>query len=205
MLLTHEMEKATHAPVVVPRWLYSIRAKNRTTGAMERANFWTGEDEAQFTINGEVRTYAGAGSVITMSSPTHEIGGKINMQSVTLTRLAPEVEAAISNYDLRLAPVEIHLALFDPETGALIGVSRSLAGKVDEPQVKDGPSGEGSSLTLKLAPSARAGTKTLAAKKSPASQALRMATDKGREYADISGAVEVSWGGEDSNGYFVTR
>lgn len=205
MLLTYEMDQAVRAQSVMPRWLYTIKARNLATGELERACFWSGEDEADFTVVGETRTYVGAGAVIGLDKLTYEPGGVINMQRVTMTMLAREVEAAISSYDLRLAPVEIHLALFDPETGALVGIARAFKGKVEEPRVKDAPSGGDSTLTLSLAPSSRAGTKTLAAKKSAASQRLRLPTDRGRDYADISGSVEVKWGGEDSNGYFVKR
>lgn len=202
MLLTYEMDQAVRQQAVVPRWLYTIHARNRATGLVETACFWSGEDEAEFMIGGEPQIFVGAGALIGFGNLTYNIGGTIDMQRVTMSMLAPEVEAAISVYDLRLAPVEIHLALLDPETGALVGISRAFVGKVEEPQIKDAARG-GNSLTLSLAPSARAGTRTLAAKKSAASQRLRLATDRGRDYADIARVVDIAWGGEDKNGYFV--
>jgi hypothetical protein len=200
MILTEEMQAAVSSGVVVPRWLVWISARNLTTGLVEAAGFWTGEDDRTFTVDGAARTYTGAGALIEMGDLTYESGTSIQMQSMTFSMVSAEIQAAVFQYDTRLAPVEVHLALFDPETGALIGVAPAFVGWVEEPKVQEGATAK---LTLSVASSARAGTRTLASKKSPESLKKRLSTDEGRRYADIAGDVPVSWGGEDKRGFFV--
>ena len=46
------------------RVLLWIEAKNRETGLSEVIGFWSGDDHQDFLIDGEIRTYFGAGQVI---------------------------------------------------------------------------------------------------------------------------------------------
>lgn len=200
MILTEEMQAAVSSGVVVPRWLVWISARNLATGLVEAAGFWTGDDDHTFDIAGVSRTYTGAGAMISMDDPVYESGTTIQMQRLTFSMVSAEIQAAVFAYDTRLAPVEVHLALFDPETGAVIGIARSFTGWVEEPAVREGAT---PTLTLSLASSARAGTRTLATKKSPESLKQRSPNDEGRRYADIAGDVPVSWGGEDKRGFFI--
>lgn len=200
MILTEEMQAAVSSGAVVPRWLVWISARNLTTGLVEAAGFWTGEDDRTFDVNGVARTYTGAGALIDIGDLTYESGTSIQMQSMTFSMVSAEIQAAVFQYDTRLAPVEVHLALFDPQNGALIGVAPAFVGWVEEPKVQEGAAAK---LTLSVASSARAGTRTLASKKSPESLKKRLSTDEGRRYADIAGDVPVSWGGEDKRGFFV--
>lgn len=200
MILTEEMQQAVSSGVVVPRWLVWISARNLTTGLVEAAGFWTGEDDRTFDVDGVDRLYTGAGALIEMGDLTYESGTSIQMQSMTFSMVSAEIQAAVFQYDTRLAPVEVHLALFDPQSGALIGVAPAFVGWVEEPKVQEGATAK---LTLSVASSARAGTRTLASKKSPESLKKRLSTDEGRRYADIAGDVPVSWGGEDKRGFFV--
>lgn len=200
MILSEEMQAAVSSGVVVPRWLVWIAARNLSTGLVEAAGFWTGEDDRTFAVEGVARTYTGAGGLIRMDDPTYESGTNIQMQRMTFSMVSPEIQAAVFQYDTRLAPVEVHLALFDPATGALIGLAPAFQGWVEEPRVSESGT---PTLTLSVASSARAGTRTLGAKKSPESLKQRHPTDEGRKYADIAGDVPVSWGGEDKRGFFV--
>lgn len=200
MILTHEMELALSSGVVAPRWLAWIKAKRLATNQVEAAGFWTGEGDLTVSIDGQPRTYTGAGGMISISPLEYESGTTIQMRRASFSMVAPEVEAAVYQYDIRLAPVEIHLCLLDPGTDEVIGTAKAFSGWVEEADVS-----EGSKPTLELgfAASARAGTKTLAAKKSPESQKKRSATDKGRDYADVAGDVKIRWGGEVKDGYFI--
>lgn len=205
MILAEQMQAGLRSGRIVPRWLVWLSARNTATGQVETVGFWTGDDDADFEIDGEERRYHGAGSLISIGDMTYTAGGEVQMQRLTLAILAPEVEQAIRQYDPRLQPAEIHLALFDPDTGALIGTARAFRGWIEEAPIRRAAKGDQatSTCTVTLASSARAGTKTLGLKKSAQSQRRRLSTDRGRDYADIAGQVNVQWGGEDENGYFV--
>lgn len=198
MTLTASMQNALASGAVVPRWLAWLSARNRVDGLTETVGLWTGDDVRTFTIDGEARVYHGAGAMIGLGEIVYEAGLNVQMQRLTLAILTPEVEAAIRSYDPRLAPVEVHLALFDPETNALIGTERMIKGTVDSAPINEAPRGSNADAVceITIATSTRSGTRTLASKKSDSSQKERDANDRGREYADISGEVRVTWGEE---------
>lgn len=202
MNMNYDMQVAVASGVVVPRWLVWISGKNRQTGSTESAGFWTGDDNAEFTIDGQVRDYTGAGPLISIDAIKYAAGTEIQMQSLEFSMFSDEVEAQIYQYDIRLAPVELHLALFSPDTGELVGIATSFKGWIEDPDVVDSASG-GRSLRLSVASEARAGTKTLATKRSAQSMQLRNPDEAGFDYADISGDVSIAWGGQDKNGYFA--
>lgn len=205
MLIPNEMQLQLQSGVVVPRWLVWLSAKNRTTGALETAGFWTGEDELNVVIDGEERTYHGAGAMLNIGEQSYSAGMEIQYQRVQFSLVAPEVEQAVRGYDPRLAPVEIHLALFDPESGQLVNTARAFRGWVEDAPMSEKPTADGAvpTVELNLASSVRAGTKTVPAKKGPYSQRLRLETDRGRDYADLAAEVKVRWGQEDERGYFA--
>lgn len=200
MILTQEMQSALESGVVVPRWLVWISARNFSTGVVETAGFCNHDDDLVVRIGGVDRTYTGAGGMISLDPLEFESGTTVQIRRAAFSMVAPEVEAAVFQYDTRLAPVEIHLALLDPETQEVVGTSKGLSGWVEESEVAEG---EQPTLSLGFAASSRAGTKTLAAKKSPESQRKRNPIDKGRDYSDLAAEVKVQWGGEVKDGYFV--
>lgn len=180
---------------VVARHLVWIEAKNRDTGATEAAGFWNGLDERDFTIGGETRTYTGAGALMSIEPIRAGVGLDVRMHQLALSEITPEVAQAVRGYDARLAPIEVHRALFDPETGALVAEPhRVLVGTVDEISIPDPAEGGSAPLTLTVADASRAGTRALAVRKSDAAQRAVDPTDRGREYAAISGAVKIFWG-----------
>ncbi|MCB2126046.1 MAG: hypothetical protein KDD97_10695 [Rhodobacteraceae bacterium] len=209
MYLPYEMQVQLQSGAVVPRWLVWVEALDQETGERHAAGFWSGDDDADFEINGEVRRYTAVGAMLSLPALTYEAGTNVQSQSLSFSLLSEEIEAAVNQYSLRLAPVEIHLVTHDPMTWEILGVARAFRGTVESATVKDGAksdSGSSSTLELEVVSSSRRGTKTLAAKKSAASQRLRLETDRGRQYADMAGAkIHVAWGEEDGDGYFVRR
>ncbi len=178
---------------VVSRWLLWVEARNGQTGATEALGLWTGDDNQTFTIDGQSRSYYGAGGLISLSDLVYEAGTNVRMQTVSLGPLTPEVEMLIRGYEPRLAPAEIHLAIFDPDTMQLLDTERRFKGWVDSAPINTPKLGGNAVCEVTLASSSRAGTQTLALKKSDQSQRLR-GGDRFRRYADISGAVPVWWG-----------
>lgn len=175
------------------RILVWVTARNRSTGAPEALGVWNGGYDRAFTINGGTRTYVGAGALMAVPSLTYEVGLNVRMQRLSLSPINAGVAALIRTYDCRLAPIEIHRAVFDPVTTQLVSEPHRLfKGIVDELEVPVDAKGE-SRCEMTVAGSARYLTRTLTLKRSDASQQLRSG-DRFLKYADVSGEVDVYWG-----------
>lgn len=170
-----------------------IEARNRATGAPERLGLWTGLDAREFVVDGEARTYAGAGAVLAVEDIITQAGVAVQMQRAGLAILTPEVETLLRGYDARLAPVEIHRARFDPVTHELVDVTRAFRGHVDEMTESLGPKAGTSALSVVLASSARALTRLVPLRKSDATLAS-YGEDRFFRYAEVSGAAPIWWG-----------
>lgn len=205
MLIPNDMLEELRSGAVAPRWLVWISGRNRDTGAVETAGFCNDADEINVVIDGSPRQYYGSGAMLGIGELQYEAGTDIQYQRVEFSMVATEVEAAVLQYDPRLAPVEIHLALFDTETGELVNTARAFSGWVEDAPIREKPTDHGAIPTVEfnLASSARAGTRTISAKKGPYSQRLRDPDDRGRDYADMAAEVKVRWGQEDERGYFA--
>lgn len=171
-----------------------IRAKNRTTGAPEVLGLWTGLEPRAFSINGVSRTYEGAGAVLDVPDLISQVGLGVQMQSASLALVTEEVQELIRGYDARQAPVEIHLARFDPVTNQLLDVTRAFKGWLDEAAVREGVKNGSASLTARLASSARALTRLVPLRRSDTAHQTAQPGDAFFRYADVSGAVSVWWG-----------
>lgn len=174
--------------------LFWIEARNRSTGALETMGLWTGMDVRTFTVEGTARQYSGAGAVLDVPAIQSQAGLSIQMQSAALNILTPEVEQLIRGYDARQAPVEVHLALFDPDTNALLSISRVFKGWLDQAPIKDGAKGGTSSLSASLASNARILTRTVPLRVSEAGHRRAYPNDRWFRYIDVSGSVPVWWG-----------
>ena len=178
------------------RVLVWIEALNRETGAAETIGLWNGADHRVFTIRGEERTYYGAGGLVAVDPITSRTGLGVRMQRIVFSPLAPEVEQLIRGYDARFAPVEIHRALFDPDTHNLVDEPhRRFRGFLDKiSPFKTGPKGDKVTIELQLASAARALTIPLSRKRSNETLRARAPDDAFRKYTDVSGTITVKWG-----------
>lgn len=174
--------------------LVYITAKNRDTGEPESIGFWTGADHDVFTINSVGRTYYGAGDIIEVDDITSEVGVLIRQHIVTLSSLSEETLQAVKGYNARLAPIEIHRAEFDLDTGELIDEpERKFKGWIDTLDIDTGGKGGKGTITLTCVSVARALTRTLTLKYGDSSQKLVNPNDDFLKYADLSGSTEVFW------------
>lgn len=177
---------------VIARTLVWVTARNRATNADESAGFWNGLDDRTITAGGQARLYHGAGALMAVEGVTAGIGLDVRVVQVSLSPLAPEVAQTLRGYDPRLAPVEIHRALFDLDSGAIVGTPhRIFRGEVSELSIV---TGENASATLSLVSASRVLTRSVHAYRSDASMRARSGSDLFRRYSDISGEVDVWWG-----------
>jgi hypothetical protein len=175
------------------RTLLWISPKNRSTGATETIGLWTGYDDLTFTIDGVDRLYYGAGPLISVDAITMTTGLQVQMQKVRLSMISDAVQQAIRTYDTRLAPVEIHRALFTDDTliDAPVRVFKGWCDSINITREAEGGSFYGD---MTLASAARALTRSLATTKSDADLRRRSSTDAFRKYASIAAAVPYYWG-----------
>jgi len=171
-----------------------LSARNRSTGAAETIGFWTGADHMEFTIGGQTRTYYGAGSMLTMEPIRQQSGIKVRTQRITFSQVSAEVLQALRVYDPRHAPVEVHRALFDPLTEALIDAPHViLRGYIDKVKLTTPAKNSAGNVTVEIASEARVLTKALHRYRSDATLRARSPNDTFRQYASQTD-VETSWG-----------
>ncbi len=113
---------------VMPRWLLWVKAKAFGTGAAAPLGLWNGEDDLTFTIDGSPRVYLGALSRFEVDPITHATGLEVRTLALTLAANAPETEDLVRGFVIRLAEVELHLALLDPQSHDLIDVQPMFGG-----------------------------------------------------------------------------
>lgn len=172
-----------------------IEARNRGTGETETIGFWTGDDHAGFVIGGQARTYYGAGSTLGLDPIRRGTGLQVRTQRANLSGITPETQLALRGYDARHARVEIHRAIFDPDTLLLADdPHRLFRGYIDRLKIHTPAKGEAGKVEVELASAARALTTPLSRKRSDASLRGRAPTDAFRQYASVADAVETSWG-----------
>ena len=185
-----------NASGIIARQLVWVTAKDRDTGLPEKVGFWSGDQKQTFSIGGVDRVYHAAGTLIGMDQISAKVGLQVQMHTVNLSPLSPEVTAAIRLFDARLAPVEIHQALFDPETRNLVSEPvRKFRGWIDEIDILEPEEGGEASCTVSIASTTRILTRGLSLKKSDESQ-RRRGNDRFYKYTDITDAVPVYWGEE---------
>lgn len=180
---------------IVARHLVFFTAKDRATGLPVSMGLWTGDDHQTFTISGQSRTYYAAGAMIGMEALTSGIGLDVRMHQIALSPLTDEVALLIRGYDTRLAPVEIHRAVFDLSTGNLVGTPfRVFQGWVNKIALNTGALGGGGEAIVTIASASRALTRPLNLFRSDAAQRTINSADAFRAYTDIGGEVGVWWG-----------
>ena len=172
-----------------------ITARNRLTGADETLGLWTGDTDRVFTIDGVDRTYIGAGALLGLDPIRFAVGLNVIYHSVTLSPYTDAVQAAMREYDARLAAVEIHQAAYDPQDmGLLSEPFRIVEGEINEITEDLPPQGGEASVTLSIASAARRFTVSPALFKSAGALKERSATDTFRKYVDVQGSIKVAWG-----------
>ena len=190
--LSTALQTALTNGMIVSRVLCWFSARNRDTGATETLGLWTGDDHAEIVVEGQTRTYFGAGNLIDVPPVSYKTGLDVQVYRLGLTTITNEARQLIRGYDPRFAAVQIHRALFDPITRAQIEAPhRVLFGFVDEVDLTQPAAGEQASGYLSIVTTARQLTSGLPNKNSHANQ-RRISDDRFLRWADSS--AEVWWG-----------
>ena len=189
-------------------WLIWVKSRNRTTNAIEASGIWTGGISRVITVAGENRTYHGAGNIIDVERMTFLAGvNSIQPQTIQLNGLTPEVEMMMRGYEAKQADIEIHRWWHKPNVKTGGTIERALKGKIDElnfnrPPIEEGRNAAELICEVTVMTASRMGTRTLALKKSDATQKMVSATDKGRQYS--AAKAKVVWMGEVNDPFKVS-
>lgn len=179
---------------IVSRWLLWASVRNRTTNQRVEVGLWTGDDDISIPVNGTNRTYQGLQAGLAIGDVVTSIGTMVRTQKVTLTGLTPEAVLLVRAHDARLAPVELHLAIFDPLTMGLIGIDQRFVGNIDKAPMPTPAMGEGgTTVSFEMVSKMRGLTRQLPLKKSNSTQSLRSG-DEFRQYGTIAAVVTTKWG-----------
>lgn len=171
-----------------------VRPRDPATGLRVGMGFWTGEQDASFTIDAVVRSYVGGGRLVSLDAIVMEAGLTVRMQHVNMQPLFAEVAQLLRGLNAWRAPVEIHRALFNPETNVLIATPhRPWRGVLDEAPIRTPEVGGEATVELTLASATEALTRGLTLTRSDAVQSLR-GNDRFLRYIGVTGTVDVFWG-----------
>ena len=183
-------------------WALWVIARDMATNAPFPVGYWTGDDAATITVDGQARSYYGAGAALGIEPLTYELGAAVKVQRVSLGPLAPEVRQVLRGYDTRQAPASLHLVMLNA-AGAVTSVEEAFKGVIDRFEINEGPIDDAGNSTVtcdvELVSDARMLTRTLSLKMSDGSQRQRNANDGFRKYADVAGIVPPNWMGETEN------
>lgn len=180
---------------IVVRQLLWVAAKNRTTGVYEYIGFWSGEDHQIFTVDGEPRTYYGSGQFLNWGELSLESTLNIRKLSATVTAISPEMQTVIRQYEPKMAPTELHLAFFSPESNNLVASPlRVHKGWIDKFTITTPAVNEQGQGRLDLMGHTRIMTRTLPTKRSEGSQKKRNPSDTFYNDVSITGQITTPWG-----------
>jgi hypothetical protein len=179
---------------VMPRWLLWIAAKNFGSLSAAPVGLWNGEDNITFTIGGSPRVYQGGLSRFEVEPITYAAGLDVRTLQISFAANAPETEDVVRGFVIRLAPVELHLALLDPVTTDLIDVQPMFRGFINRAPLTTPAQGGGDTVTIEMV--SRMRTLALpgpALKKTDQAMRLRNSGDAFRQYGSIAGEVQTEW------------
>lgn len=187
---------------IVVRDILTVDGKTKGGGPAQFV-YWTGEDNVAVNL-------VPSGSSVPVSR--HAVGGAtlldvpaivdtIGVEARGVTFGMDHISAAagspmdmVFGHNVRVGRVELHRALFDPETWNLVSTPHLLfAGRVDGAAVDDAAAGGEGGLSLDAMSSAIDLTKSNPAMQSDEQQRLR-GGDRFRRHGDTAGQIETWWG-----------
>lgn len=181
---------------VEPRVLFWIEPRNRSTGLREALGLSNLDDHRDFVVEGETRTFFGAGNVLGLQPIRSVTGLDVIYHSIELPPFTDEVRTILDQYDGHLAPVRIYSVALDVDTmEPLAAPIRFVKGTLQEaPKSIGAPGSAASKYVLKIASNARRLTQGLPIYRSQNWLERRASGDLGREHIGVSPDWVVPWG-----------
>lgn len=171
-----------------------VQPRDFGSNARVGMGFWSGAEDAQFTIAGQVRIYQGGGALGEVDPIMMQTGLVVRYQRLTLSPLHAGVALFLRGHDPFRAPAELHRASFDPVTEALIAEPRRLwKGLVHQSPIATPAFGGEAVSTISLSSAAQSLTVGMTTTRSDAAQRQR-GGDRLLRYKDVTGPGKYSWG-----------
>lgn len=187
---------------IIARDLLWITVKERDTGLPVSVGFCNDLDSVTLTVVSgltgatESRTYHGSGTLISISPIPLISDLTVRTVTITLSHINSAVLQAIRGYDPRFGKVEIHRALYDLSTRALVAAPiPHFVGSINGAPISKARPGEEGSITLNVVSHSRELTRVNSLKRSDESQ-KRRSGDRFRQYSGVAGQWEFFWGEE---------
>lgn len=187
---------------IVVRDLLTVQGKT-LGGSAALFGYWTGEDNATVNVvpaGGETpvsRSFVGGATLLDVPPIIDAIGLEARSVTFSLDHISSAAGSPMDmvyGNNVRVARVELHRALFDPDTWNLVATPHLMfSGRVDGASVDDAAAGGEGGLSLDVVSSAIDLTRTNPAMESDEQQKLRSG-DRFRRYGDTAGQVETWWG-----------
>lgn len=167
-------------------------------GAAKVFAWWTGEDDVEGNVtalDGSVASLVFVGGCgLVVPEIVSAIGIDTRTVSVELSHIHAGVQDMVRGGYIRLAPVEIHRAVFDAATGAPTSDPYPrFHGVVDSIELPTAAEGQEAALTLACTTTPIHLTRTNPAMVSDEQQRLR-SDDRFFQYSDTAGQIEIWWG-----------
>lgn len=193
---------ALEAGGLVVRDILTVHGKT-LGGSAKSFVYWTGEDNVSLNVqpvgggSPVSRNAVGGATLLDVPAIVDAIG--LEARSITIgldhtsTAAGSPMDTVYGN-NIRVARVELHRALLDPETWHLVSTAHLLfAGRVDGASVDDAAAGGEGGLSLDAISSALDLTKVNPAMESDEQQKRRDG-DRFRQYGDTAAQIETWWG-----------
>lgn len=188
---------------VVARVLVWITARDRETNAPVSIGLWTGLDVQTMVVEGETRTYYGAGEALSIDPIKRAVGMDVQMQTIRISALKPAAQLAIRGYEPRLGTVQIHRAFFDPASRVLAATPiLEWEGVIQEAPISTPAAGGEASCTIRAAGQARKLSMATPFARSDQSRRRVVPGDEFFKYATLTGeaGLDDPWSDKDPPG-----
>ena len=189
--------------ILMPRDFIWFVVRDRSSGLGVTDGYWSDIGSITASIvdpdtGGIVsRSWAGAGSLISISDIPLVSNLTVQNITVTLSQVADRVNNLVRTYDCKQGRVEIYRGLFDPNTRQMVAPAEPrFVGTIDEAPIKTPAEGEGGDVQLTCTSNTAELTRSNPDTRSDASQKRRLAGDD--FFADVAvvGTWQHFWGRE---------
>lgn len=107
-----------------------VQPTSYATGATVPFGAWTGEEPITLVIDGELRGYEPVGTAMSLGTTTSSSDGLVQSYGPQMSGLHKVIDWLRRDFDMMLAPVDAHLAVFTPGL-QLLGLRKEWEGIAD--------------------------------------------------------------------------